>query len=127
MDEQIKAPTQAVEFGVRSQSYSAETPLPAPVLLERLEELLFAKVRPKRRRHHKFRVGNLPKQKIADPHFAAGADQQIRVGIMARVEVLGNCFLVDFRRFDFSAPDLAGDVADRLDKFILPPITKGQD
>ena len=57
----------------------------AVVFLEGGVKLRFAKIGPERGRHHQFGVGNLPQEKIAHAHFAAGADEHIRVGPLARV------------------------------------------
>src|ERR1043165_430343 len=51
---------------------SAAEPPAAPLVFEqRLKILRLAEVRPERRRHVKFGVGDLPEEKIADAHLAA--------------------------------------------------------
>ena len=59
---------------------SAKTAVPLGVFLQRGEKLRLAEIRPERRRDDQFGVGNLPEQKIADAHLAAGADEQVGVG-----------------------------------------------
>src|SRR5437667_698558 len=105
-------------------SDSAEAPVPTGVFLQRLNELWFAKIGPKRRCHDEFGVGTLPEQKVADPHFAAGANHQVRIGVMTGVKMLRNGRLVDLGRLDFPMPDFAGDVADCLDDLRAPAITQ---
>src|SRR5205823_7792180 len=91
--------------------HPAEAPVPTGVFLQRVNELLFAKIRPKRRCHNEFGVGTLPEQKVADPHFAAGANHQVGVGVMARVKMFANDVLVDLGRLDPSQLCFAGNVA----------------
>src|SRR6185437_11571220 len=71
-------------------SDAAKPAMPPGVFLQGVEELLPAEFRPEGRCHHKFRVGNLPQQKIADPHLPARPDEQIRLGIMPRIKVFGD-------------------------------------
>ena len=64
-------------------------PAMAPrVFFQGLEELRLAEIWPKRRGDDEFGVGNLPQKEIADAHFAAGPNQQIRIGIRRSVKML---------------------------------------
>lgn len=65
-----------------------KAPMPPGVVFERFVELRLAEIRPERGRDDQFGVGNLPQQKITDPHLAARADQHIRVGNIARPQML---------------------------------------
>src|SRR5438094_7158793 len=91
-------------------SDSAEAPVPTGVFLQRLNELWFAKIGPKRRCHDEFGVGTLPEQKVADPHFPAGANHQVRIGVMAGVKMIRNDSPVDIGRLDIPMPDFCGVV-----------------
>src|SRR5215469_799092 len=55
-----------------------------------VEEPGARKVRPKNVRHIDFSIRNLPEQKIADAHFAAGANQEIGIGQTRGVQVIGD-------------------------------------
>jgi hypothetical protein len=46
-----------------------------------------AKVRPQPLRHKDLGIGDLPQQKIRNPHFARGANQQIRIRHVRRIEM----------------------------------------
>ena len=80
--------------------------MPAGVFLQCLVELGFAEIRPERLGDDKFGVGDLPEQEIADAHFAAGSDDEVRVRDIAGVEVLGEQMLVDLLGFQNAALDL---------------------
>ena len=45
---------------------------------------------------HHLRVGGLPQEKIGQPHFAAGADEEIERGKIGGVEMARNARLADF-------------------------------
>src|SRR3954463_7226659 len=57
-----------------------------------------AEVGPQRFGHVDFRVRDLPQQVIADTHFAAGADQEVRIGLACRVEKACEALLVELLR-----------------------------
>ena len=54
-----------------------------------------AEVRPQRVGDPDLGVGDLPEQEVADAHLAAGADQQIGIGLAGGVEEAGEALLVD--------------------------------
>ena len=62
--------------------------MPLVIFFQGSIELGFPKIGPERLGHHQLSIGNLPEQKIADPHLAAGANEHIGVGDVARVEML---------------------------------------
>src|SRR6266446_8930098 len=59
-------------------AYAAVAPLALLKFHESLEQPRAIEIRPKSFRNQNLGVGNLPQQKIADAHFPAGANQQIR-------------------------------------------------
>src|SRR6185503_12495838 len=73
----------------RCLSHAAEAAVAAGVFLEGSEEFRFAELGPERGGDDQLGVGNLPEQEIAHAHFAAGADEQVRVGEVPGVEVFG--------------------------------------
>src|SRR5438067_1021272 len=103
-----------------------EAAMAAGVFFEGFEELRFAEIRPEGLGHDQFGVGNLPKQKIADSHLAAGSDEQVRIGHVLGVKVLGDDFLVDFGGIEFALPNLIGNPADGLDNFSASSVAEGE-
>ena len=62
---------------------------------EGFEEAGALEIGPESFRDKNFGVGDLPEEKIADAHFAAGADEKIGIGQVGGVEMLGEVFLGD--------------------------------
>src|SRR3974390_128616 len=70
-------------------------------------------LRPQRIGKIQFRIGKIPQQEIADPAFAAGADQEIGIGNAGRGETAADLRLVDVRKVEGSPPDVRGNAAAR--------------
>ena len=75
-------------YSLRAQP--AEAPLAAAIVIERTLKALLVEVRPQAIAEVQFRKRRLPEQKITEPSFVAGADQQIdgtrcvvKTGLMA--------------------------------------------
>src|SRR5258706_14294320 len=64
-----------------------EAPLALAVPVDRLVECHGIEVRPQAVGEKELRVGELPKEKIADALLAAGADEQIRLGRIRHREI----------------------------------------
>src|SRR5207237_1087131 len=79
---------------------AAEAPAPPRVRDQRLAQLPLAEVRPERVDEDELRIGELPEQEVRDPQLAGGADQQIRIRELGRVQVRGDRVLVDPARVD---------------------------
>src|SRR5437868_5602653 len=62
---------------------------------DRFEQVAAAEIRPQRLGDPDFRVGDLPEEKVADAHLAAGPDQQIGIGLAGGVEELAEAPLVE--------------------------------
>ena len=115
-------------FGLRiSSSYGAKASMPLIILLDSGVELGFSEIGPKRRRDDQLGVGDLPEQKVANAHLAAGADQQIRVGNITRVKVLRNNLLGDFGGVELSGFDLLGDAPHGIDDLRAATVAQGHD
>ena len=82
------------------------------VFFESGVELGFAEIGPEGGGDDEFGVGDLPEEKIADAHFAAGADEQIGIGNVAGVEMLGKGLLRDVGGVEFAGFDFFRDAAD---------------
>src|SRR5262249_21919336 len=67
-------------------SRPTEAPRPALELDEGAVEIARTEVRPQRRRDPELRVGDLPQEKVRHAHLAAGADEQVGIGDVTRVE-----------------------------------------
>src|SRR6266404_3760136 len=94
------------------------------VLLQCREKLRFSKIRPKRWRDYQLRIRNLPKQEVADAHFAAGPDQQIGVRQVMGIEVLRKNLLVDVGGIEFARFHLLRQAANGVDNLGAPAITE---
>src|SRR6187399_1550519 len=74
-------------------------PAVAPLALleceHRFEQVTTPEVRPERFGHIDLGVGNLPEEVVADAHFTAGADQQIRIRLSCGVEKTGETLFVE--------------------------------
>ena len=70
----------------------AKSSFPVLVIDYRLVKLLLAEVGPEHVGEVKFGVRNLPQQEVADPHLAARAYQELGVGDLGCVEMVGNVF-----------------------------------
>ena len=67
---------------------AAEPPLAAAVFGDRALERGAVEIRPVDRHEHEFAVGRLPQQEVGQPLLAAGADDEVGIGQIGRVEVL---------------------------------------
>ena len=61
-------------------AYSAKTPFPRRVLIERGAEGNVVEIRPQDGKKHEFRVGGLPEQEVREPHLPGGANDEIGIG-----------------------------------------------
>ena len=75
--------------GFRDQT--AETALASGIFGNSALKRCLIEIRPVDRHEHQFAVGRLPHQKIGQALFAAGADNQVRIRDIWRVEVSANC------------------------------------
>ena len=77
--------------------------------------MFLAEVRPQRVDENQLRVGTLPEEKVADPLFAAGPDEKIRIGDAGRKEFALEGILVDTVRCQLTGDDalFAGALVDR--------------
>src|SRR5919202_6766176 len=86
---------------VRHQSITLPSLNPAPTTgtgregLYGAQKLLGREIGPQGVRHVELGVGYLPEQEVRDPQFPAGADHQVNLGHLGRVEVAREGRLVD--------------------------------
>ena len=79
------------------------------------------------RQEDEFRIGGLPEQEVAEPHFSARPDHQIRIGHLAGIEMGGKHGFVDLIGIDAALSDLAGDAPRRPGDFVAPAVVEGHD
>ena len=79
----------------RDKSNSAKPAVAPAIFFQRCKELRSFEIRPEGRRDDKFRVADLPQEKVAHAHFAAGANEQVRVRHVAGPEMVRNDFFGD--------------------------------
>jgi hypothetical protein len=82
-----------------------------------LQKLGAREIRPEGFGHINLGVGNLPEEKIAHAHFAAGADEQVRIGKSGGVQVLGNHFFIDASVGETIVSDAIEDAIEGVDQF----------
>src|SRR4029079_13530560 len=69
-----------------SRADSAVSPVALLIREDRFDEVPTPEIGPQSICHVDLRIRDLPQQVIADAHFAAGADEEIRIGLTGRVE-----------------------------------------
>ena len=72
--------------GLRDQA--AKAPFAAAVFGDRVLQRRAVEIGPIGRHEHQFAIGRLPQKKIRQPLLAAGADDEVGIGQVGRVEVL---------------------------------------
>ena len=91
------------------RSRLAQSPIAAVAAGKRRDgsiEMRFSEFRPADVSDPQFRVADLPEQKVADPHFARRANEEVGVGHAPCVEPHRNRLLVDLRRIEQAIADL---------------------
>src|SRR5215210_1500788 len=92
--------------------YSAAASVAAREGSDGSAELLGGEVRPERIRDVELGVGDLPEQEVRDPQFPAGADHEVHLRCLGRVEVGGKGILVDLLRLYTALHHAPGGVYD---------------
>ena len=82
----------------RPRRSAAEAAMAVRVVPQRAQEVHVAEVRPQGLAEVVLRVGGLPHQEAGEPLLPRGADQQVRIRLPARVEVLGD--VIDAQALD---------------------------
>src|SRR5665811_828838 len=102
--------------GLRDQA--AEPALALLVFADRRFERGTVEVGPIDRQEHQFAIGRLPEQEVRQALFAAGADNEIGIGQIGRVEECPDRLDGDVGRMKRAALDLFGDAARRARDFL---------
>src|SRR5947209_5980152 len=87
-------------------SYQTVAALPASELLDRIEQVLFLEIRPQLRCDVDLGIGELPEKKIRKAQLAGGADEQVRIRVIARVKVFAEHLRIDHRFVDVPCLEL---------------------
>ncbi|MFM1945427.1 MAG: hypothetical protein RI897_4409 [Verrucomicrobiota bacterium] len=104
----------------------AEAAVTFGVFVEGVEELGFSEVGPERGGDDEFGVGDLPEEEVRDAEFAAGADEEVRVGHMPGVEVFGEGFFVDLGGVELAFLHFGGEAAAGFDDFVASAVAEGE-
>src|SRR5438105_7680922 len=91
---------------------TSKAPLPPGVRADGLVEILHREVRPERGRRPHLRVGDLPQKEVRYAQLAAGADEEVRVRMVRRVQARRDRRLVDVIRLHAVADDPPNGVDD---------------
>ena len=111
--------------GFRGQT--AEPAFPPGVFGDRPFQRGLVEIRPVDRHEHQFAVGRLPHQEIRQPLLAAGADDQIGIGNIGRVEISAERIGIDRRRIALALRDLARQPLRRVGDFLARAVIEGDD
>ena len=79
------------------------------------------------RQEHEFGVGGLPQQKIRQPLFARGADDEIGIGNVGRAKARGERVGVDRGGIEPTRRRLARQAARRFDDLLPGAVVEGDD
>ena len=99
----------------------------AGVLLDGGGEVGAAELRPQRGCDDELGVRNLPQEEIADAHLSAGPDQEVRVGPVPGVEMLGEYPLRDLGGVELPGLDLFRHRPGGLDDFSPAAVAERED
>ena len=108
-------------------SQGAEAAVAAIVFFEGGEELGFAKIGPEGLSDDEFGVRDLPKEEVADAHFAAGANHEIRIGNVMGVKVLGENLFGDVSGVKLAGFDFCSNAANGFNNFGAAAVTQSHD
>ena len=111
--------------GFRGQT--AEAALAPGVFGDRAFERGLVEIGPMDRHEHEFAIGGLPHQEIRQPLLAAGADDQIGIGNIGRIEISAERVGVDRRRIALSFRDFARQPLRRVGDFLPRSVVEGDD
>ena len=111
--------------GFRGQT--AKTALPPGIFGDRALKRRLVEIRPMDRHEHQFAVGRLPHQEIRQPLFAAGANDQIGIGNVGRIEILAERVGIDRCRIALSFGDFARKPLCRCGDFLPRAVVERDD
>ena len=90
------------------------------------QELLFPEIRPEGLGKIQLGVGQLPEKEIADPVFPAGPDQQIRVGHIFGIQLLGKKIVANIFGSELAILHLFSQAPGGLYNFTAGTVAEGQ-
>src|SRR5690606_22247716 len=113
--------------GSRTRAQAAEATFAAVILRERTFEGSSIEIGPVQIEKHEFAVGGLPHQKVGQALLAAGANDEIGIGHVARGGFGRGHFLVDGTGRDVTARRFFGEHASGLGDFGARAVIEGND
>src|SRR3989475_10253441 len=105
-------------------SHLSESARPPLELAHRAIEIAGPEIRPEGRRDHQLSVGNLPQEKVRDPHLAARADQQVGIGNVRGIEGPADILLRDVVSLEVASLNLARQRAERVEQLVAAPVVE---
>src|SRR2546422_1720039 len=106
-------------------SHLSESARPSLELAHGAIEIAGPEIRPEGRRDHQLSVGNLPQEKVRDPHLAARADQQVGIGNVGGIEGPADILLRDVVSLEVASLNLARQRAERVEQLVAAPVVEG--
>src|SRR5258705_3205548 len=103
---------------VSATSHLSKASRPALELGDGAIEIDGPEIGPESRGHPELRVGDLPQEKVRDPHLAARADQEIGIGDVGGVERLADLLFRDLLGLELPRHDLARQRPERVDQLV---------
>src|SRR5688572_9463919 len=101
----------------------AEASLPSGERIQRRFEMRHGEIRPQHLAHVDFRIGEIPKEEIADAMIATGADEKIRIGYIAKRQGGREACFVDFFDAQRATRSFGGQLACRPQDVPAPALT----
>src|SRR2546428_10282296 len=105
-------------------SHLSESARPPLELAHGAIEIARPEIRPEGRRDHQLSVGNLPQEKVRDPHLAARADQQVGIGNVRGIEGPADVLLRDLVSLEVASLNLARQRAERVEQLVAAPVVE---
>ena len=96
-------------------SHPAVPALPFREIVDRRKQIFAREIRPQLWRHIHLGIRKLPEQKIGNPHFTGGANQQVRVWIIPGVKMFAEHLRINHRPIDVTGLDFTQQAANSID------------
>ena len=83
-----------------NRHHAAEASLAALKVSDGFEQVYATEVGPENVGHVDFRIRRLPQKEVAEPHFSTGANHQVELRQMARIQMFRDQLLIDLEMVD---------------------------
>src|SRR4029077_3499386 len=105
-------------------SHPAVPALPFREIVDRRKQIFAREIRPQLWRHIHFGIRKLPEQKIGNPHFTGGSNQQVRVWIISRVKMFAEHLRINHRSIDVRGAACSRQAANPIDDLSPAAVTE---